>query len=82
MPDYISAVDIAAKWGITRRRVVTLCAEGRIPGAFRLGSGWAAPINAEKPADERIKSGKYVKTKSPEEGDGKYTDDCANKYGG
>ena len=64
MPEYLSAADTAAKWGITKRRVTTLCAQGRIPGVFRLGSEWAIPANAEKPTDARIKSGKYIKNKS------------------
>ena len=64
MPQYISAADIAKKWGITQRRVTTLCVAGRIPGAFLLSTNWAIPADAEKPADERIKSGKYVKPKN------------------
>ena len=36
---------------------------------------WGIPINAEKPKDARIKSGKYMKTKSEngENEDGKKT---------
>ena len=63
MPEYISTADTAKKWGISQRRVTTLCVEGRIPGAFLLGTNWAIPADAEKPADERIKSGKYTKPK-------------------
>jgi hypothetical protein len=48
---------------ITVRRAQVLCAEGRIEGAFRLGRAWIIPRDAEKPADARIKSGKYVKVK-------------------
>ena len=70
MPDYISAKDAAAKWGISRRQVVTHCINGRIPGAFKLGSGWAVPVNAVKPADRRIKSGKYIMTKPDPQGGG------------
>ena len=61
MPEYISAADAAAKWGISKRRVTTLCIQERIKDVFRIGSGWAIPVNAEKPTDKRIKSGKYVK---------------------
>jgi len=71
MPDYISAKDAAAKWGLSRRQVVTHCINGRIPGAFKLGSGWAVPVNAEKPVDRRIKSGKYIMYKGePQDGGG------------
>lgn len=62
--EYLSVRQIAEKWEISRRRVQTLCTEGRIPGAKRVGSYWAIPANAEKPKDERIKSGKYVKTEN------------------
>lgn len=30
---------------------------------MKIGSYWAIPENAEKPKDERIKSGRYVKIK-------------------
>ena len=62
--EYLPVRQIAEKWEISRRRVQTLCTEGRIPGAMRVGSYWAIPANAEKPKDERIKSGKYVKTEN------------------
>ena len=47
----------------------------RIDGAERLGHQWVIPINAEKPKDARIKSGRYIKTKSGngENEDGKKT---------
>ena len=61
MSEYISAIDAAGKWNIKNRRVALLCKEGRIPGAYKIGSSWAIPANAEKPADARIKSGKYIK---------------------
>ena len=47
--------------GITARRTQRLCAEGRIPGATKIGSYWAVPADAEKPKDERIKSRDYIK---------------------
>ena len=68
MPDYLSAVNTAARWGISKRRVALLCEQGRIPGAFRIGVGWVIPADAAKPADARIKNGKYVKTKSDRAG--------------
>lgn len=52
------------KWGIKERRINTLCLEGRIEGAVKFGNTWAIPENAEKPKDERIKTGKYIKNKS------------------
>lgn len=58
---YLSISQTAEKWGISGRRIQRLCAEGRIPGATKIGSYWAVPDDAEKPRDERIKSGKYIK---------------------
>lgn len=51
--DYISIAEAAEKWGISRRRVQVLCAQGRIQGLERLGKTWAIPKDAEKPADGR-----------------------------
>ena len=62
--DFMTIKQASEKWGICTRRVQTLCTEGRIDGAERLGHQWVIPINAEKPKDARIKSGRYIKTKS------------------
>lgn len=59
--EYLSLKQTAEKWGITVRRVQVLCSQGRIPGATKIGSFWVIPVNAEKPKDGRIKSGRYVK---------------------
>ena len=65
--DFMTIKQASEKWGICTRRVQTLCTEGR------LGHQWVIPINAEKPKDARIKSGRYIKTKSGngEDEDGK-----------
>ncbi|MDT8978663.1 DNA-binding protein [Paenibacillus sp. chi10] len=55
--DYISIAETSIKWGISPRRVQTLCAQGRIIGATRFGKAWAIPKNTDKPADARVKSG-------------------------
>lgn len=60
--EYLSIRQTAEKWGISGRRIQRLCGEGRIPGATKIGSYWAVPADAEKPKDERIRSGKYRKT--------------------
>ncbi len=60
---YISATEVAERWGLSKRRVITLCNDGRIEGAQKAGSTWIIPENAERPGDARIKSGKYIKTK-------------------
>ncbi len=46
---YMSVNQAAEKWGISDRRVRTLCSEGRIPGVIREGRGWKIPEDAEKP---------------------------------
>jgi len=58
---YLSIHQTSEKWGISTRRIQTLCGEGRIPGATKIGSYWAIPDDAEKPSDARIKSGRYIK---------------------
>lgn len=58
--DYISAAQAAQKWGISIKRVQILCKEGRILGIERIGHAWLIPKDAEKPADRRIKSGKFI----------------------
>ena len=61
MNGYIKIAEAAKKWGIGERRVNTLCLEGRIEGAVKFGNTWAIPEGAEKPVDERVKSGRYIK---------------------
>ena len=46
--DFMTIKQASEKWGICTRRVQTLCTEGRIDGAERLGHQWVIPINAEK----------------------------------
>lgn len=50
---YISARETADKWGISQRRVATLCAESRVPYASMVGNMWIIPENATKPSDAR-----------------------------
>jgi len=61
--EYLSIRQTSEKWGISIRRIQVLCVEGRISGAVRIGYSWAIPIDAEKPIDARVKSGKYIKRK-------------------
>ncbi len=55
--------EAAEKWGISTRRVTTLCHEGRIEGVARFGASFTIPSDSEKTADLRFKSGKYIKSK-------------------
>ena len=65
--NYLSVSQTAEKQGISTRRIQILCGGGRIPGAMRVGSFWVIPEDAPKPADARIKSGKYIKKKPSED---------------
>ena len=58
---YLSITQTAERWGISTRRIQILCGEGRVPCAIRIGTVWGIPEDAEKPADARIKNGKYIK---------------------
>lgn len=59
--NYLSISQTSEKWGISQRRIRKLCEEGRVEGAFKMGAYWSIPNDAEKPKDNRIKSGKYIK---------------------
>ena len=61
--EYLSIKQTSEKWDISVKRIQVLCSENRIPGAMKIGSYWAIPADAEKPDDQRIKSGKYIKNK-------------------
>ena len=65
--DFMTITQAAEKWGITVRRAQVLCSENRVNGAFRVGKAWIIPIDAKKPVDARIKSGKYIKKKGGEQ---------------
>lgn len=53
MKHYLSIREAAEKWGVSERRINQYCAEGRIPGAQRIGKAWAIPADAQKPGDPR-----------------------------
>lgn len=58
--EYLSIRQTSEKWGISTRRIQILCKDERIPGAMRVDYSWVIPKDAQKPADARIKSGKYI----------------------
>ena len=57
--EYMSAKEAAYKWGISQRRVATLCSEQRIKDASMLGNMWLIPKETDKPVDAR--SLRYIK---------------------
>lgn len=65
MTDTMFVKDAAKRWNISERRVSTLCREGRISGAKKQGKSWLIPVDAKKPADGRVKSGRYKKAARP-----------------
>ncbi len=79
--DYISTKEAAQKWGISERRVRSLCAEGKIEGAARCGDWvWSIPIGTQKPADGRTL--RYIKNRSLRTGaqDYKRADDLRSSF--
>ena len=56
MKNYLSLREAAEKWGVSERRINQYCAEGRIPGAQKIGKAWAIPAGAEKrrPAPDTV----------------------------
>ena len=65
--EYMTIQEASQLWGITSRRIQVLCSEGRLDGVVKFGRQWAIPVNAEKPIDARVKSGKYIKTKGADD---------------
>ena len=53
---YMTVKQAAKKWGISDRRIRSLCAEGKISGVTREGRSWLIPTDARKPQDGRFKT--------------------------
>lgn len=58
MKGYLTAQEVAGKWGITVRQVQILCKEERIAGAERMGKIWVIPEDAPKPTRNKAKTAK------------------------
>lgn len=63
--EYMTAKEAATKWGISHRRVITLCGESRIENAKMIGNMWVIPADAEKPYDGRKSKGNQEKDVKP-----------------
>lgn len=63
MKGYKKISEVSKERWISERRINTLCLEGRIEVAKKFGNVWAIPEDAERPKDERVKSGRYIKEK-------------------
>lgn len=53
--EYITVIEAAEKWGVSRRSLSHHLIAGRILGAVKKGSFWLIPENAAKPEDKRFK---------------------------
>lgn len=53
MGDYISSQEAGNKWGVSSRRVQTLCGEHRVPGAIKQSGIWLIPNNALPPIKQK-----------------------------
>lgn len=51
--EFLTTTEMGEKWNISRRRITTLCRDGRIEGAVLKGHTWLIPENTEKPDDPR-----------------------------
>lgn len=60
--EYLKVDEVAAQWGISPRRLQTLCSEGKITGATRFGRAWMIPADAQKPKDGRTRSSRMEKS--------------------
>lgn len=58
--EYIKVKQAAEQWGLSDRRVRTLCEEGKIEGVIKKGRSYLIPTNALKPADGRRLRGKMI----------------------
>ena len=61
--NYLNAKQFSENWGISERRIIKLCKDGRIDGAFKNGRQWLIPENTLKPSDKRANVSKYLDTK-------------------
>jgi hypothetical protein len=57
----MSSQQAAEKWGITDRQIQSLCMQGKIKDATKLGRAWLIPKDAQRPLDGRTKTAKAMK---------------------
>lgn len=78
--EYISVKEAAEKWGISERRVRSLCTQGRIEGVAKCGKWvWSIPSTLPKPTDGRTL--RYIKNRNLKTGIQNYKqiDDLSKK---
>ena len=47
--EFVTSIEKASEWGVTKRMVNYWCAMGKICGAEKEGIRWKIPMNAERP---------------------------------
>ena len=65
MAETMSVKEAARLWDLSERRVSSFCKEGKIGGAFKNKHAWRIPVDAQKPLDQRVKNGTYIKSNRP-----------------
>lgn len=65
MAETMSVKEAARLWDLSERRVSSFCKEGKIEGAFKDKHAWRIPVDAQKPLDQRVKNGTYIKSNRP-----------------
>ena len=61
--EYMTTQEAADLWGIKVRRVQSLCENGKVEDAKKLGHFWVIPIGTPKPIDGRTKAAKSLENK-------------------
>ncbi len=56
MADMMTINEAVEQWGISKSMLARLCREGRIYGAEKVKGLWMIPVDAQYPADARLKS--------------------------
>lgn len=52
--NYMTTQDASKIWGISTRRITTLCKDGRVNGAVYLAHAWLIPKDAIKPEKQKV----------------------------
>ena len=68
--DIMTTEQAGKLWGVTPRRVSELCREGRVKGAFQIGTSWVMPADTQTPEDARVTNGKWIGYKRPNKQNG------------
>lgn len=58
--NYISAAELANKWGVSKRMVQKYCTQNRIPNAILKNGAWFVPENTPKPKREKKKEPEII----------------------